>query len=147
MKTKQDYESCYRHSNTKPVWSSVWEQSMLCEEHCQIEYNPDHGCGDCGENCGQILIPTQILNERSADEDPKEAGSEGGPGADQPAYDSCHDGIKSMWVMIGSHESHKLRNHNQGTRRCLGQSQAIKHLFWFYPSIVVNRLLCQISEH
>jgi len=120
---------------------------VLCEEHRQIQYDSDHGCGDGGKNRSQVLIAAQILDEGSPGQYPKEARNKGRPGADQPANNACHDGIKSMRMMIGSHESHKLGNHDQGAWRGLGQSQAIEHLLWFYPSVVLNCLLCQICQH
>src|SRR6185295_317291 len=147
MQTEQGNEGCHRHANAEPVWSGFWEQSVLCEEHCQIEYDSDHGCGDCGKNCSQVLIATQILDEGSSGHDPKEAGSEGCPGGAEGTDDPSHHGIEAVRVSVSSHESHKLRDHDQGAGRCLGQCQAIEHLLWSYPSVLVNRLLCQICQH
>ena len=95
----------------------------------------------------QRLVAAQGLDERGAQEDPQEAGHERHPGGQQAAQRSGHHRIEPARITEGGHEPDELRDHDERAGRRLRHAQAVQHLAWTQPVVMLHGLLGDVGQH
>ena len=113
----------------------------------QVQDHADHGGGDAGQRRVQAAPSPQSLDVGRAQEDPQEAGSEGGPHRDRRPQGAGDLGRESSRVAKGAEVPDEFGDHDERSRCRLRQAQAVEHVAGLEPAVFVDGGLVDVREH
>ncbi len=89
----------------------------------------------------------ELLDVRRAEKNPKETRDERRPRSNQRTERACEQRRESARMIPAAHEADELQNHDERSRCCLGETEAVHHLTWLKPAIGSGRLLRDVGQN
>src|SRR5215217_3341381 len=125
---------------------ALGKQHLRGEVDRQVRDDADHGRRYPDEDGPEPPVVGQKLYVRCEEEDEQKARQERGVGGYQSPQRPVEQRIERSRVVPGTDEPYVLGDHDQRSRRRLGQPQALHHLVRGEPPVVVDRHVGHIAE-